>query len=859
MKFKFIIAISAFAVALTAAGTTEAAFNDYETSSNNFFQAGTLDIQIGWDESLNSDLIEIQKPTDNPGPIFNQTNIERGDSGEATIEIDNNANPGFLWFTANQTGNKENQVKVPKEDDDKKQKTYYEVDFVGEHPLKQQNGESYRKQNRLIRRIKGKALEQPNDRESPEQDECVPTSQEIEVKNGYAHVKFDVKNKDECGTGTTVSLVSYAKNYSQWTEEKEGEKLYDSYTETFEPYTGEHKIKVKLPPKDYFHNYSETKTKKLVIDDFEDGDLKEYKRKTSEFQITDETAVKGSSLKFKRGYGKVDERRADIYSKSGLNAYPKQGDRIIYYAKSGVKEYIEPDSRSNFKFGYQDSDNYYKIMTNFHHSDNWFLYKLEDGNAKQLDVDTDVDGDFSKDWNRIEIDWGKDGSIQARIYSEDGEKVKSVLEAQDDEYKKGGIGLTGISGSEKHHNRIYHDEIHLERPVKKDKEEEEICEDETPEEGELGENLRFTVWHDDGDNVLANDESVIFEGTAHQLGEFLNGEGKLLDYNPEKSGIQPVPGNDRKFIGFKWKLPEDAGCEIQTDSKTFDFKFELRQSRHNGNPFLKTLFFGDEEISKNNLFKAGNFTDSDEKSTEEVEYIAEEENTNPTIDKDTDFKNAEYEEPENKLLAHWSLDGAMFEVEDSAQDHDAVNRGATRSAPGKINNSFIFDGSDHLKVEASEDFRLKDGTVSFWVNMNDSSSNWMFSKDKNGCEEDCGHLSIAYNSFISENKLGVRLKNNGTNKGYRLTENEDVESFQPGKWNHVSVSFGDKGMKLYINGKLHDSNQRTTGINGDQLPIFLGSRYDGKRGLNGRMDEIKIHNYQLNQSKITQIHERNEN
>jgi hypothetical protein len=156
-----------------------------------------------------------------------------------------------------------------------------------------------------------------------------------------------------------------------------------------------------------------------------------------------------------------------------------------------------------------------------------------------------------------------------------------------------------------------------------------------------------------------------------------------------------------------------------------------------------------------------------------------------------------------------------------------------------------------LEVDASEDFQLEEGTVSFWVKMNDSSSNWMFSRDQDGCQGDCGHFSIAHDSFIAEDKLGFRLQNDGGGRTvYALTENQSMESFESGEWNHVAVSFGNKGMKLYINDKLHDSNQHTKGITGNNLSTVIGSRYDGERGLNGKMDEVKIHNYQLNRTEI---------
>lgn len=100
--------------------------------------------------------------------------------------------------------------------------------------------------------------------------------------------------------------------------------------------------------------------------------------------------------------------------------------------------------------------------------------------------------------------------------------------------------------------------------------------------GELGEHLTFTIWADDGDKILQEEENVIFEGTAHELSEESQiSNGVLLDGNPETENVEAFAGEETNYVGIKWKVPLEVGNEIQADSKKFDISFYTEQERHN--------------------------------------------------------------------------------------------------------------------------------------------------------------------------------------------------------------------------------------------------------------------------------------
>ena len=94
-------------VAATVGNSTVALLNDQETSSENTFSTGEIDLTIDWNESYNGENVERQEFTDNPGPIFNFTDLKPGDHGEATVSIHLEDNPGWVWMRGIETKDEE--------------------------------------------------------------------------------------------------------------------------------------------------------------------------------------------------------------------------------------------------------------------------------------------------------------------------------------------------------------------------------------------------------------------------------------------------------------------------------------------------------------------------------------------------------------------------------------------------------------------------------------------------------------------------------------------------------------------------------------------------------------------------------
>jgi predicted ribosomally synthesized peptide with SipW-like signal peptide len=89
--------------------------------------------------------------------------------------------------------------------------------------------------------------------------------------------------------------------------------------------------------------------------------------------------------------------------------------------------------------------------------------------------------------------------------------------------------------------------------------------------GELDDQMVWTIWKDDGDNIQQSDEPTLVSGHP------VNGVLALYD-----STTSALVGDTTAYLGVKWELPSTSGNETQTDSLTGDISFEVVQSRNNG-------------------------------------------------------------------------------------------------------------------------------------------------------------------------------------------------------------------------------------------------------------------------------------
>jgi predicted ribosomally synthesized peptide with SipW-like signal peptide len=128
-------------------------------------------------------------------------------------------------------------------------------------------------------------------------------------------------------------------------------------------------------------------------------------------------------------------------------------------------------------------------------------------------------------------------------------------------------------------------------------------------DGELGSELSFIFWADDGDNVLETDENVVLSGSPSDLPSGLDNVGQTFPIADSQYSLfgGPVPGGQTVYIGKAFcfgdlvQTPVAQGANSpavnpgftcsgasttnisQTDSLTADMSFTAVQSRNNDN------------------------------------------------------------------------------------------------------------------------------------------------------------------------------------------------------------------------------------------------------------------------------------
>ena len=123
MNKKIIISLAIIGVvAAIAVGGTVAYFSDTETSTGNTFTAGGIDLTIDntsyYNGSLNQETSWLQAKNLEQGDLFfNFSDIKPGDWGEDTISFHVNNNDSWLCADVTLTGNDDNGITEPEEED----------------------------------------------------------------------------------------------------------------------------------------------------------------------------------------------------------------------------------------------------------------------------------------------------------------------------------------------------------------------------------------------------------------------------------------------------------------------------------------------------------------------------------------------------------------------------------------------------------------------------------------------------------------------------------------------------------------------------------------------------------------------
>ncbi len=205
------------------------------------------------------------------------------------------------------------------------------------------------------------------------------------------------------------------------------------------------------------------------------------------------------------------------------------------------------------------------------------------------------------------------------------------------------------------------------------------------------------------------------------------------------------------------------------------------------------------------------------------------------------------------LVAWWSFDDATVSSapDQSVHSLNAVNKGAV-PVKGKHGNALQFDGKSVLQVDYQpilDDFQ-NGITVMAWIKK-DTASHWntIVSREiGSGWSE---YMGLA----IYKNQALFSIDQDGTNY-MNIT---GADSIQPDVWYHLTGTFDNNELKIYVNGKLIKSAFSKGHIRiSDQNPLLIGGNSNDQNQslvdcFIGTIDEVRIYKKAFTLAEINEL------
>lgn len=259
---------------------------------------------------------------------------------------------------------------------------------------------------------------------------------------------------------------------------------------------------------------------------------------------------------------------------------------------------------------------------------------------------------------------------------------------------------------------------------------------------------------------------------------------------------------------------------------------------------FSTALLSDGESSTGNMFGAATSFDNTAQQTETVETAENSSDTNSTNDSATeknDTSNTSFPGPEPVFSYDFN----------SRSSHRVISRSGKGLSPdtGKEGKGFHSSGDGFVRIQHSSSFELSEGTLSLEYMPHEGEENWLLSKDADGCDPGCGHLSIAQKpgkpfDSMQQGELSVRMQDGNDTVLHAPEVTEDA-------WNQVTLSFGETGTALYLNGSEVDSSDTGFSLEENILPVYLSRAYNPQYGgSNSSIDSLRLYDRRLNASQI---------
>jgi predicted secreted protein len=367
-----------------------------------------------------------------------------------------------------------------------------------------------------------------------------------------------------------------------------------------------------------------------------------------------------------------------------------------------------------------------------------------------------------------------------------------------------------------------------------------------------------------GDTDIENDETFYLKiRNEHHLhirghtakGHILNDDGSYPELTFDMATYSEIEGNSgQREINVTLSLNQDALADSSFDYKTEDDTALSSDNDYNEINTTKYTFIGGERSITIPVTING-----DESIEGNEEFYFKIFNKNHIkLASDIIKSKGQITNDDHAPLAIRNV--GEFRFDDCGHDEWKIDHSSIKNdAIGTVNSSDIITNDDKsymctsingygttdVEIPHNANYKLTEGTISMLLYDHHNVSNrnsWLFQK---GILE---MKAVRVGGDAHKGTIDVYLDGNNIHTNEVFFTNSgggDSDS----QWVHITFTFGQNGMKLYINGVLKGSNSYTGGINAESSDIILSKLsgyYDEFYIFEGQMSDIQVQNLYQN-------------
>ena len=228
---------------------------------------------------------------------------------------------------------------------------------------------------------------------------------------------------------------------------------------------------------------------------------------------------------------------------------------------------------------------------------------------------------------------------------------------------------------------------------------------------------------------------------------------------------------------------------------------------------------------------------------------------------------------EDGLVAYYNFNGGSLD-DSSGYNNDIAFNNATKTVDrfGHINNAYLFDGANsYMRVPSSPSLNPDNITLFAIVkingfNMNNCHSNQILGKGYPDYAN--GFYNLRFNDFSTSCISAPNINNeifsgeygDDNPQGSDAGVGTDTVFAKTGEWYYIVYTYDGITAKLYINGQLKNTLQKSVPFTDNSNDLYIGRHEDPPYPyyFNGIIDEIRIYNRALPTGAVQQLSKLNE-